>query len=75
MMNKKQYSQFGSDYRQAVLLKLASEHVGIHISLNNVGDDGTEIALNTSISDKEIMLEVLSEVLRNEGFIVALGEN
>ena len=74
-MNKKQYSHIGSDYRQAVLLKLESEYFGIHISLNDMGDDGTEIALKTDIPDKGIMLEVLAEVLRNEGFIVALGEN
>ena len=47
---------------------------GIHISLGFNGEQ-TKISLKTNIPDKEIMLEVLAEVLRKEGFIVALGEN
>lgn len=73
-MNKPEYAENGKGYIKNVAEAVARERFGIHISLGFNGEQ-TEISLKTNIPDKEIMLEVLSEVLRNEGFIVALGEN
>ena len=72
-MNKPEYAENGKGYIENVAEAVARERFGIHISLG-FKDKQTEISLKTNIPDKEIMLEVLSEVLRNEGFIVALGE-
>lgn len=73
-MNEKYYTEPGTGYINTVAEAMVTERFGIHISLEFNGEQ-TEISLKTNIPDKEIMLEVLSEVLRNEGFIVALGEN
>ena len=73
-MNKPEYAENGKGYIENVAESIATERFGIHISLGFNGEQ-TKISLKTNIPDKEIMLEVLSEVLRNEGFIVALGEN
>ena len=73
-MNKSEYAENGMGYIENVAESIATERFGIHISLGFNGEQ-TEISLKTNIPDKEIMLEVLSEVLRNEGFIVAIGEN
>ena len=62
-------------YVEHVAEPVATEIFGIHISLVGFNGGQTEISLKTNIPDKEIMLVVLSEVLRNEGFIVAIGEN
>ena len=74
-MNKSEYAENGTGYIENVAEAVARERFGIHISLVGFNGGQTEISLKTNIPDKEIMLEVLSEVLRNEGFIVALGEN
>ena len=73
-MNKEDYAENGMGYIENVAEVVARERFGIHISLGFNGEQ-TEISLNTNIPDKKIMLGVLSEVLRNEGFIVAIGEN
>lgn len=73
-MNKEDYTESGTGYINTVAEAMVTERFGIHISLESNGEQ-TKISLKTNILDKEIMLEVLSEVLRNEGFIVALGEN
>ena len=73
-MNKSEYAENGMGYIENVAESVARERFGIHISLGFNGEQ-TEISLKTNIPDKEIMLEVLAEVLRNEGFIVAIGEN
>ena len=73
-MNKSEYAENGKGYIENVAESIATERFGIHISLGFNGEQ-TEISLKTNIPDKEIMLEVLSEVLRKEGFIVAIGEN
>ena len=74
-MNKPEYAENGKGYIENVAESIATERFGIHISLVGFHGKQTEISLKTNIPDKEVMLEVLSEVLRNEGFIVALGEN
>lgn len=74
-MNKSEYAENGMGYIENVAKAVARERFGIHISLVGFHGKQTEISLKTNIPDKEIMLEVLAEVLRNEGFIVALGEN
>ena len=74
-MNKSEYAENGTWYIENVAEAVATERFGIHISLVGFHGKQTEISLKTDIPDKEIMLEVLSEVLRKEGFIVALGEN
>lgn len=74
-MNKSEYAENGKGYIENVAEAVARERFGIHISLVGFQGGQTEISLKTDIPDKEIMLEVLAEVLRNEGFIVALGEN
>ena len=73
-MNKPEYAENGNGYIENVAESIATERFGIHISLGFNGEQ-TEISLKTNIPDKEIMLKVLAEVLRKEGFIVALGEN
>ena len=74
-MNKSEYAENGKGYIENVAESIATERFGIHISVVGFKGGQTEISLKTTIPDKEIMLEVLAEVLRNEGFIVALGEN
>ena len=74
-MNKPEYAENGKGYIENVAEAVARERFGIHISLVGFHGGQTEISLKTDIPDKGIMLEVLAEVLRNEGFIVALGEN
>ena len=74
-MNKSEYAENGMGYIENVAEAIATERFGIHISLVGFNGEQTEISLKTNIPDKEIMLKVLAEVLRNEGFIVALGEN
>ena len=74
-MNKPEYAENGKGYIENVAESIATERFGIHISLVGFHGKQTEISLKTNIPDKEVMLEVLSEVLRKEGFIVALGEN
>jgi len=74
-MNKPEYAENGKGYIENVAEAVATERFGIHISLVGFKGEQTEISLKTNIPDKEIMLEVLAEVLRNEGFIVAIGEN
>ena len=77
-MNKPEYAENEKQemgYIENVAESIATERFGIHISLVGFHGKQTEISLKTNIPDKEIMLEVLSEVLRKEGFIVALGEN
>ena len=74
-MNKPEYAENGKGYIENVAESIATERFGIHISLVGFNGEQTEISLKTDIPDKGIMLEVLSEVLRNEGFIVAIGEN
>ena len=61
-------------YIENVAESIATERFGIHISVVGFNGGQTEISLKTNIPDKEDMLEVLAEVLRKEGFIVALGE-
>ena len=73
-MNKSEYAENGMGYIENVAESIATERFGIHISFGFNGEQ-TEISLKTNIPNKEVMLKVLSEVLRNEGFIVALGEN
>ena len=73
-MNKSEYAENGTGYIENVAEAVARERFGIHISVVGFKGGQTEISLETDIPDKEIMLEVLSEILRNEGFIVALGE-
>ena len=73
-MNKSEYAENGTGYIENVAESIATERFGIHISLG-FKDKQTEISLKTDIPDKEVMLKVLAEILRNEGFIVALGEN
>ena len=72
-MNKSEYAENGTGYIENVAESIATERFGIHISLG-FKDKQTEISLKTDIPDKEVMLKVLAEILRNEGFIVALGE-
>ena len=74
-MNISEYAENGTGYIENVAEAVARERFGIHISLVGFHGEQTEISLKTDIPDKEIMLEVLSEVLRKEGFIVTLGEN
>ena len=74
-MSKPEYAENGKGYIENVAEAVATERFGIHISLVGFHGEQTEISLKTDIPDKEIMLEVLSEVLRKEGFIVTLGEN
>ena len=74
-MNNPEYAENGKGYIENVAESIATERFGIHISVVGFKGGQTEISLKTNIPDKEIMLEVLSEVLRNEGFIVAIGEN
>lgn len=74
-MNKPEYAENGKGYIENVAEAVASERFGIHISVVGFKGGQTEISLKTDIPDKVIMLEVLAEVLRKEGFIVALGEN
>ena len=74
-MNKSEYAENGMGYIENVAEAVATERFGIHISVVGFHGEQTEISLKTNIPDKRIMLEVLSEILRKEGFIVALGEN
>ena len=73
-MNKPEYAENGMGYIENVAEAVATERFGIHISVVGFHGKQTEISMKTNIQDKEIMLKVLSEILRNEGFIVALGE-
>ena len=74
-MNKSEYVENGNGYIENVAESITTERFGIHISVVGFHGKQTEISLKTDIPDKGIMLEVLSEILRKEGFIVALGEN
>lgn len=62
-------------YIENVAESIATEQFRIHISVVGFKGGQTEISLKTNIPQKEIMLKVLSEILRNEGYIIALGEN
>ena len=75
VMNKPEYAENGKGYIENVAESIATERFGIHISVVGFNSGQTEISLKTNIPDKEVMLEVLAEILRNEGFIVAIGEN
>ena len=72
--NKMKIKQKEMSYIENVAEAVATERLGIHISVVGFHGKQTEISLKTDIPDKGIMLEVLSEILRKEGFIVALGE-
>ena len=74
-MNKSEYAENGTGYIENVAEAVARERFGIHISLVGLKGGQTEISLKTNIPDKEVMLKVLAEILRKEGFIVAIGEN